>query len=316
MNEPQNVVSRLMRVQKAMARTRRMVGRLNQARSDLITYRRILEAARHSDQGFFRSKESEASGTIVFTTHKSASTLMMQVLRQIAVLSWANYFDYERCLWRNGDRLPIPDHEQFLTAHVGRLFCGKKEIYGPIRYPIPVNQSEQGQVQALFFLRDPRDVLVSAFHSFGYLHPVPSNPSHAATFLEERARIQAEGLDAFVMRKAEQWMIPTLSGFRLIRDRSVQTHTIHYQTFFDDPVKVAMSLLDALGVTQHEIREEIIAFLGQQRPYLGSSVTHRSNPAHIRSGANRQFESTLAPEAVRALTKMLEEELTSWGFAL
>ena len=304
------------RFERATLRLRRRVGRMHQEFTDRTAYRRIARQLNSRERDRGESTRSRETGTILFTTHKSASTLMMQLLRQVSVLSWARYFDYERCLWRNGDRLPIANHAQFLTDHAGSLFRGYREIYGPIRYPIPINLEKPDQLQTLFFLRDPRDVLISAFHSFGQIHPVPKNAVHAAEFLKERALIQAEGLDGFALRKAEQWMNPTLKGFRAIRDRSAHTKTIHYQTFYDDPVGVAVDLLDALGETRQPIRRAIVAFLEQQVPYHGASVTHRSNPTHIRSGANRQFENALAPQTVQAVTDLLADELVEWGFSL
>lgn len=298
-------------------RIRGAFGRLHQARIDRLALRRIFDQVQGGIERDHPYLSHKANGTVLFTTHKSASTLMMQVLRRIAMLNWTPYFDYERILWRHGERLPIADHERFLTAYSHALFRGQGELYGPIRYPIPINNGRpEQQLQTLFFLRDPRDVLVSAFHSFGYIHPVPANPEHAAHFLQERARIQAEGLEGFVMRRATEWIRPTLHGFRMIRDRSIRTQTIHYQDFSENPVGVALVLLDALGEARPSIRHAIVTFLEQQVPHRGISVTHRSNPTHIRSGTSRQFESSLAPETVRALTGLLEEELQAWGFAL
>ena len=59
-----------------------------------------------------------------------------------------------------------------MNSNHKNLFSENGEIYGPQRKPL--NFSGIENYKKIFFLRDPRDVLVSAYYSFGKTHKIPN----------------------------------------------------------------------------------------------------------------------------------------------
>ncbi len=77
------------------------------------------------------------------------------------------------------------------------LWRTRRGCFAPIRFYVNIPQVEDYRI--ILHLRDPRDVLVSMFYSYCYIHPgeVGANTGH-------RREAAARGIDAFVLDKASQ----------------------------------------------------------------------------------------------------------------
>jgi hypothetical protein len=75
------------------------------------------------------------------------------------------------------------------------MWLSRRGCFAPIRFFVDIPRIEECQV--ILHLRDPRDVLVSMFYSYCYIHPgeIPPNTGY------RRDTAQA-GIDAFVLGKA------------------------------------------------------------------------------------------------------------------
>ena len=125
---------------------------------------------------------------IVFTMHKSAS---MFIHKQCELLSGLSGIAYHSPNIANSGL----DARRLLTdENVWRSLHG---CFAPIRFFVNVPQLENYRV--ILHLRDPRDVLVSMFYSYCYIHAgeVEGNTGY-------RKEVADKGIDAFVLSKASE----------------------------------------------------------------------------------------------------------------
>jgi hypothetical protein len=105
------------------------------------------------------------------TVHKTASTLFSKLV--LSVIIGLKYCDYASIIYKNQESRSIDFNE-------------KGYVYGPLRLSarglvrerliIPLlNQILIQKLQTIFWIREPRDVLISAFYSFGISHGFSGN---------------------------------------------------------------------------------------------------------------------------------------------
>jgi hypothetical protein len=120
---------------------------------------------------------------IAYTTHKAGSMVLHRVLKDICELNRIRYYS------PNDRRAMLPLDRIF----AGHDFIAKKRgCFGPIRFFIPTKALNEASV--ILHLRDPRDVLVSMFYSYCYMH---AGEIEAQTGY--RKEVADAGIDRFVL---------------------------------------------------------------------------------------------------------------------
>jgi hypothetical protein len=121
---------------------------------------------------------------IVFTTHKAGSMVLHRVLRDICEKNDIAYYSPNQ----NSDKqLPfrrIFGGEDFIASRNG--------CFGPLRFFVPTAALDGASI--ILHLRDPRDVLVSMFFSYCFMHPGEIAPNTG--YRKEVAQV---GIDKFVL---------------------------------------------------------------------------------------------------------------------
>ena len=149
---------------------------------------------------------------IFFTTHKCASTFAARLLSEITQKSEYRVLDYASAIWRMGNKISIQgSYEPFLEGVYDGLYRLHGEIYGPQR--MPLDFPGRPKFKHIFFLRDPRDVLVSSYFSFAFNHKAPNNSSAKSEFFAKRERMVKSGIDDYVLGEGVKWLKPTLLGY-------------------------------------------------------------------------------------------------------
>jgi hypothetical protein len=121
---------------------------------------------------------------IVFTTHKAGSMVLHRVLRDICEKNDIAYYS------------PNQDPDKQLPFH--RIFGGEDFIasrngcFGPLRFFVPTAALDGARI--ILHLRDPRDVLVSMFFSYCFMHPGEIAPNTGY-----RKEVAEAGIDKFVL---------------------------------------------------------------------------------------------------------------------
>jgi hypothetical protein len=123
---------------------------------------------------------------VVFTLHKSASMFIHQVCEYLSQQCSIAHFSPNSRVAPIDERLLLTDKQFWRTNH---------GCFAPIRFYVDVPDIDNYKV--ILHLRDPRDVLVSMFYSYCYIHngPVTKNTGY-------RREAAEEGIDAFVLAKA------------------------------------------------------------------------------------------------------------------
>jgi hypothetical protein len=123
---------------------------------------------------------------VVFTLHKSAS---MFIHRQCELLCRLSGIPY------HSPNVPGSglDARRLLTDK--QIWGVRHGCFAPVRFYVDIPQVEDYEI--ILHLRDPRDVLVSMFYSYCYIHAgeVEANTGY-------RREAAAQGIDAFVLAKA------------------------------------------------------------------------------------------------------------------
>lgn len=246
---------------------------------------------------------------LFFTTAKCASTFTHRLLNFIGSRSNLDYFDYEMAIYKMGDETNIVDPFEFMAAKHEMLFVESGEIYGPLRRAFSFKGQER--YRHIFFLRDPRDVAVSAYFSFGFSHPLPPNRKVGELFLRDRAQIQREGIDEFCLRASKEWIIRTYREYARFKDKAHWSAFFSYDDYREDPASFLAALLDTLeitGVTAEGVEELARMASPVRAEPLDGKLVHR------RSGESRQFLKELKLETIRRLNDDMHEILEYWGF--
>jgi len=137
-----------------------------------------------STQMIFANKRQAASQKVVaFTTHKAGSMVLHRVLKEICELNRVRYYS------PNLRKSPLP----FERIFAGYDFISKKDgCFGPIRFFIP--SEALSQMRIILHLRDPRDVVVSMFYSYCYMHA-----GEIERHTGYRKAVAEGGIDRFVL---------------------------------------------------------------------------------------------------------------------
>lgn len=244
---------------------------------------------------------------LFFTTHKCASVFVAAILRTAGKHTDFHYLNLGKAVF-NVPSVRTNEPEEFMSQAASDLFFPTGEVYGPLRGPVEVPDAEKYRM--VFFLRDPRDVLVSAFYSFGFSHKPPNNPDRVEAFHRQRERIQAEGIDAFALRRAEEWMLPYLTRYKELREASPNALFLSYDEYKDDTRGFLTKLFTFMDM---DIPETAIDEISAQATPVQKDVK-TDDLSHKRSGRSGQFAHELKPETVEALNDILHEVLTYWGF--
>lgn len=261
---------------------------------------------------------SDRPSVLFFTTHKCASTLISKVLHTIETSSDLRHFDYATAVYKLGDEVETgtiehTDIEQVIDRNKARLFHSTGEIYGPLRRPIDVPGREE--MTQLFFLRDPRDVIVSAYYSFGFSHGLPPNAQMQSLFLAERERIRGEGIDRYALRAARDWIGPTLRRYADYRRTGSDTHYLTYDSYTEDPAGFLDRVFDLVGARVDPAEIERMATAARPIQTAAAADVPAADLTHQRSGRSGQFRTELSEETLGALDDMLADVLEFWGFA-
>jgi len=224
-----------------------------------------------------------------YTLHKCASSLfgdyVLKNVRHLRLVDYAN-------------RIYKGDPVECVT------FKEKGFIYGPIRLSTnppsviyqrliePASRSDFIRDKiAIFLIRDPRDILVSTYYSFGYTHEFSVVKEIKERQRQRRENIQRKTIDAFALEIANA----TLTNFHIL-DRLSQACNrgivLKYEDMIGNWEKFSSGLTRYLNFSEtvlHQIYE-------RSRPLENENET-----GHRRSGKPGAYKNKLSTSTVDAL---------------
>lgn len=282
--------------QRAFRAVKRRVSKFSPRR--MTERRRVLNA---------QKAERLPQSAIFYTTHKCASVFVDRLLTTITNSSPYVVRNYASTIQGLGDRVSVDSpYEPFLEKNSDLLYFRKGEIYGPQRRPLDF--PDRSTFKHIFFLRDPRDVLVSNYYSLGYTHSLPKSKQIRNNFVERRAYIQKVGIDRYCIEDATDWILPLYTEYRRLFESATSRLYLKYDQFKDETVQFVEDICSFLGVEVKRRRIEALA--------ASASPVRQGAPqmSHKRSGKTGQWHEELRPETIAQLNETLSPILAYWDF--
>jgi hypothetical protein len=199
------------------------------------------------------------------------------------------------------------------------VFKDRGYIYGPMRLSLRQTSPEYtGLVKAvsdtefikdriaIFLIRDPRDILVSAYYSFGYTHGFSPVKEIQAMQLEIRKQIQNTSIDQYCLQSAPRInsAFETLNNLSHACNRSI---VLKYEDMINN-----WDLFSA-GLTRYiDIRKDVLARIYEQsRPKKNTDTT-----SHRRDGKPGGFRGQLQKETIDSLNETFKNVLETHQYTL
>lgn len=191
-------------------------------------------------------------------------------------------------------------------------------LYGPLR--VSVNRRvpafrkvirhiiEQGFLKdkrAVFFVRDPRDILVSTYYSFGFSHVFSNNPEVREVQNQARNEIRKRTLDEYCLEQA----VSCGENFALIHRMIGECQDgilLRYEELIHDFDAMAEKMSQFICLSKADIKEMKIRSRPQERENIF---------AHQRSGLTEDYARKLKPETISQLNCILGDTLKQFGYS-
>ena len=140
----------------------------------------------HADSGYSlmllkKKWHNPPRNIVAFTTHKAGSMVLHRVLKDICELNRIRYYSPSK------SELPF---ERMFAGH--DFIVRRRGCFGPIRFFVPTQALDEASI--ILHLRDPRDVLVSMFYSYCYMHA-----GEIEAHTGYRKAVAEAGIDQFVL---------------------------------------------------------------------------------------------------------------------
>ncbi len=233
----------------------------------------------------------------VFTTHKAASTLLVQVCRATSKAVEAN--------WRTANTNTENRLSEPWRPEDAEQFSADDTLYGPLRYPLS-SDIIKGSPTVLH-LRDPRDVLVSLYFSEAFSHVNRDEASRQA--------IQSQGVDAFVLERANQFVQRYRTYLaRMMGDAPVTL--LSYEDLIETPERWCAQYVAGIAPDLPFGRKKALA--GRLVDIVNPTDTPDSATEdvtkHVRKRTPGDHREKLKPETIAALETDFAETLTFLGY--
>jgi len=266
---------------------------------------------RIADSSNYLEKNKKINSVIFWTTHKCASTYISKFLDLVAKESSLKHFDYAGHIWELGNEISLEDPFQ-IEQNCDFLYKQHGEIYGPMRTPFDFNL--RSNLNNIFFLRDPRDLIISKYYSVAYSHPVPSHNKGKKKFLDLRYQTKKMDINDFFLKEIDDWIIPYYTKYKFMRENSKLSSVHKYEDLKENPKKTFLELTKNMKI---DISEKLIDNLVKsfEKPFKNKKKNKSKNIfLHTRSGEIRQFESELNNKVLSIANNKLEEIIDYWKF--
>lgn len=250
-----------------------------------------------ASKGLLHEKTTQPS-TLLFTTHKCASTFFSKLLHEVGQETPFFHINYDS--YFAGQQVPVE------KAFEGNEFLEKgfKEqgfVYGPMRSNrgIPFKKNYKN----VLILRDPRDVMVSLFYSMRYSHSLVSK-----SMISIRQEAEKHDIDSYTFLRAQEFR-KKYDSYKELLNQDYNTLYLRYDDLIDNPEISLKKVINFIGVRINpETSKDLIAHL---KPTDSGSIY-----SHKRSGRSGEYKEKLKPVTIDFLNQQFEEVIPYFGFSI
>lgn len=248
----------------------------------------------------FRRRKPES--VYFYTFHKCASSLFSDYL--LKHISGLRHRDYSTMIYNGRLRRPVEFVERGYVYGPLRLSAPKEgEVYRRVIAPTANRDFVRDKV-CVFLVRDPRDILVSSYHSFGFTHPLSTAEDVREQQLELRARVQSMSVDDYALSQSAE----RRDDFACLHDLHTACRRgvlLRYEDMVNDFDRFAQGLCRYLDITTRVLRN----LERRTRPRVEVDASQ-----HRRSGRPEQFRDTLSAATLSSLNEQLADTLKVFGY--
>ena len=178
----------------------------------------------------------------------------------------------------------------------------------PIRtFDVDEFRLENTQQHRIFHLRDPRDILVSEYFSFGWIHTTQGTPLD-----QRRLEIQQMGVDEYVITQSTQSTWPLDQKYTALVEYDFDTATetvVKYEQMVTDFPRWCAQVVTAFGVRFPKMLTVQLAWR-----YRNEFKTSGETMKHKRRITPGDFRDKLKPETIKILNKRFEAVLDRFAY--
>ena len=224
-------------------------------------------------KGKYDPKTGQTS-IIHFSVNKAATQYVKSILRKVALennmipvhmhhyafLSGLPYFD------------SLSKEEMDEYKHVFRTKGYVYSVFGGFIG----NIDQINEYKVLLTIRDPRDIVVSAYYSFGISHGIPFDEKKSQDFMQLRENAQKLSIDDFALYYAQEVLetyIKYIDGFK---ENGIIPRVIRYEEMVSDYETWLTSIEDACSLNMSDsLKSELLKEKSTRRNQQEDTNSHR-----------------------------------------
>ncbi len=194
------------------------------------------------------------------------------------------------------------DRYQYLFKPTGYLYS----VFGGMIEGI----SDFEKYCVLLMVRDPRDVLVSEYYSYGFSHSEPSRRGNKYDkFMQMRRKARQVTIDEYAESECGRVHATYQRYIDLLLDRYSHVYVTKYEEMATD---FQAWLKNLLAYCQLEISDELLASLQKEAQHLRPK--QEDIHQHVRKGMPGDYKVKLSPETVNSLDSKFFPILRRFGY--
>lgn len=224
---------------------------------------------------------------VLFTTHKCASTYLVQLARIVSADMGLTPVDLAAYFWDAGDA--SVSVAQQLRQGAQELFVERGYLYAPLRRYVATTLHPESSI---LVLRDPRDVLVSGYFSARFSHRPPLDAARQVAFEQHRRQLQTTGLDDYVLGRSAY----LLSVYDEYIAHIPRSQLLRYELLWADLPEFLRRMAGLLGT---ELSMTAQAQL--ERRFRAGRPAAENVHSHRRKGTPGDYASKLNPSTIATL---------------
>jgi hypothetical protein len=237
----------------------------------------------------------------LFAMHKSGSTLMYQMMRLALSVAGIPTIALSEIAFGAG----LPENE-ILNADafiLGRGYC----YLGYREFPPYLRGRDIAKNKKILLIRDPRDMLVSAYFSDAYSHVLPPTGDVRAAMETQRTYARKTDINDYCISHANLYL-SEFAGYEALFPTEMRIY--RYEDVIFKKQAWLQDMLTYLGVNINGRHVETIASNSDQRP-------ERERPAeHIRQVTPGNFRKHLTTSAISRLNAVFADILSRYNYAV
>lgn len=244
---------------------------------------------------------------IVLTVHKSASMFMYNYFKKISEIKNIKFFSINNRTLLN---------TKTITKYYPQIkeYSDNPYILSPYRVPHinidhfleDIRDFSENNCMFIAHIRNPIDILISSYYSFGFIHIEPVNEDEKLMFCEMRTGIQKSTIDEFCLKELDRISERLKAFYRFISENPDVIVSSYYEMKLDyktwnDKMCSLMKLDSEQSTNIYDLFKEQFTV----EPLDNSKVISGESKRHIRNGGNLQYLTDLKPETVDLLKQTL-----------